>query len=67
MELFPELQPVQSDTQSRREKLSKIMDQVNQDYGRDSIALGFVPNQAKTFSGTRIAFSRIPEIAEFQE
>jgi DNA polymerase IV len=67
MELFQELQPVKAEDQVRREKLSKIMDQLNQNYGRDSIALGFVPNQVKTFSGTKIAFSRIPENAEFQE
>jgi DNA polymerase-4 len=67
MELFQELQPMQPAEQTRRETLSKIMDDLNQHYGRDSIALGFVPNQVKTFSGTKIAFSRIPEKAEFQE
>ncbi len=67
MELFQELQPMQPAEQTRRETLSKIMDKLNQHYGRDSIALGFMPNQVKTFSGTKIAFSRIPEKAEFQE
>lgn len=67
MELFPELRPTSPADQTRRETLSKIMDKLNQHYGRDSIALGFVPNQVKTFSGTKIAFSRIPEKEEFQE
>ena len=67
MELFTELQPTPPADLIRREKLSKIMDKLNQHYGRDSIALGFMPNQVKTFSGTKIAFSRIPEKEEFQE
>jgi len=67
LELFPELQEAPPELQMRREKLSKIMDQLNQNYGRDSISLGYIPNQVKTFSGTKIAFSRIPEKEEFQE
>jgi DNA polymerase-4 len=43
------------------------MDTLNQRYGRDSIALGFIPKEVKTFSGTKIAFSRIPDQQEFQE
>jgi len=67
MELFPELLPISPDDIQRRDKLSAVMDQLNKRYGRDSIALGFVPNQVKTFSGTKIAFTRIPDAAEFQE
>ncbi len=67
MELFQELQATTPEDQTRRETLSKIMDTLNQRYGRDSIALGFIPKQVKTFSGTKIAFSRIPDQQEFQE
>lgn len=67
MELFPELLPAPPEAKMRREKLSQIMDKLNQDYGRDSIALGFIPNQVKSFSGTKIAFARIPEKEEFRE
>ncbi len=67
MELFPEMQAVQPATLSRHEALSQIMDKLNQRYGRDSIALGFLPDQVKSFSSTKIAFARIPENEEFQE
>lgn len=67
MELFPELLPLSPDQVARRDRLSGIMDDLNQLYGRDSIALGFVPSQVRTFSGTKIAFTRIPDREEFQE
>ncbi len=51
----------------RRDTLSRVMDDINQHYGRDSLALGFVPDHVKTFSGTKIAFTRIPDILEFRE
>lgn len=71
LELFPAPDPLgQCDGQERVErydKLSDIMDRLNQRYGRDSIALGFVPDQVKGFSGTKIAFTRIPDMEEFKE
>lgn len=67
LELFPELQAEPPAALERQEKLSQIMDTLNQRYGRDSVALGFLPNQVKTFSGTKIAFDRIPDQEEFQE
>lgn len=51
----------------QREQLSRVMDEINQQFGRDAVALGFSPDQVKTFSGTKIAFSRIPDREEFQE
>lgn len=67
LELFPDSNAMSTEEVARRERLSTAMDALNQRYGRDSIALGFVPNQVKTFSGTKIAFTRIPEKSEFQE
>ncbi|MES2737881.1 MAG: impB/mucB/samB family protein [Verrucomicrobiota bacterium] len=78
MDLESNEQPVQLDLFSmmggsvsgdveRRNRLSKIMDDINQDFGRDSIALGFAPDLVKTFSGTKIAFTRIPDLKEFKE
>ncbi len=52
---------------ARRQALSKAMDRINQRFGRDSLVQGFVPNHVKTFSGTKIAFTRIPDIKEFSE
>ena len=67
LDLFPELgSPVSAD-KGRRDRLSKIMDDLNQHYGRDSIALGFAPDSVKSFSGTKIAFTRIPDREEFKE
>jgi len=49
------------------ESLSEAMDTINSRFGRDSIALGNIPNQIQSFSGTRIAFTRIPDKKEFNE
>ena len=51
----------------RFESLSEAMDTINSRFGRDSIALGNIPNQIQSFSGTRIAFTRIPDKKEFNE
>lgn len=67
LDLFPTLgSPIAADVE-RRDRLSKIMDKLNQKFGRDSIALGFAPDSVKTFSGTKIAFTRIPDLEEFKE
>ncbi len=67
LDLFPSLGcPISAD-KDRRDKLSVIMDLMNQEFGRDSIALGFAPDSVKTFSGTKIAFTRIPDMEEFRE
>ena len=52
---------------SRFERLSKTMDNINTRFGRDSVTLGGLPNKIKSFSGTRIAFTRIPDKQEFHE
>ncbi len=67
LDLFPGLgSPITADV-ARRDRLSKVMDDLNQEFGRDSIALGFAPDSVKTFSGTKIAFTRIPDRQEFKE
>lgn len=52
---------------NRFEKISQTMDTINGRFGRDSVILGQLPKKIKTFSGTRIAFTRIPEKQEFNE
>lgn len=57
-------------TSKRREKLrgmSQAMDTLNARYGRDTVTLGTTPQRALGFSGTKIAFDRIPEAEEFHE
>lgn len=67
LELFPAPGQISAAEREKREVLSRVMDRVNQHYGRDSLALGFAPDQVKSFSGTKVAFTRIPEMHEFQE
>ena len=43
------------------------MDDLNKKYGLDTVVLGTLPETMSRFSGTKIAFTRIPEKAEFHE
>ena len=52
---------------SRCEKISQAMDQLNQKFGKDTVLLGMTPHQGKSFTGTKIAFTRIPDMEEFLE
>jgi DNA polymerase-4 len=67
----PEIFDFSSENNSKKikkqENLSKAMDLINAKFGRDSIVMGFSPNEAKGFSGTKVAFTRIPEYEEFYE
>ena len=71
-EIYPELfdkYHVLKDTEEakKHEKVSQAMDKLNGKYGRDTIVIGFTPDTSSHFSGTKIAFNRIPEIEEFSE
>lgn len=66
-ELFQNLDTKIISNTNRFEKLSKTMDDINTRFGRDSVTLGGLPNKIKSFSGTRIAFTRIPDKQEFHE
>lgn len=48
------------------EKLSLVMDGINHKFGKDSIIMGGLPKQAESFSGTKIAFTRIPDLQELK-
>lgn len=73
--LESELQPQQlrlfeqeeAAARARRETLSRTLDEINQKRGRDSVVIGFTPDTVRTFSGTKIAFTRIPDREEFKE
>ena len=47
--------------------LSHAMDRLNARFGRDAVTLGHDRRGATRSSGPRIAFTRIPEMAEFRE
>lgn len=66
-DLFATLPDDDGARRRRREKLSAVMDSVNRRYGRDTVILGALPNPRANFSGTKVAFTRIPDPAEFYE
>jgi len=66
-DMFRELNDPVSLRQQRHSRLSLAMDAINKKYGLDSVVLGTLPETMSRFSGTKIAFTRIPEKAEFHE
>ena len=47
--------------------ISETIDHINSRFGRDSVTIGALPKEMFQFSGTKVAFTRIPEIKEFYE
>lgn len=43
------------------------MDALNRKFGKDTVLLGITAEQGKAFTGTKIAFTRIPDTEEFVE
>lgn len=48
-------------------RLSRAMDCINEKYGLDTIVVGSLPEPMARYTGSKIAFTRIPEKAEFHE
>ncbi|MBL8713885.1 MAG: impB/mucB/samB family protein [Alphaproteobacteria bacterium] len=65
-DLFDMLSPV-TKKREKNEKLSAAMDKLNQKFGRDTVLVGMTATQSRSFTGTKIAFTRIPDVAEFSE
>ena len=57
----------QRQAQQKNEQLSAAMDAINKKYGRNSITTAATLGQANQITGTKIAFSRIPDVEEFFE
>lgn len=53
--------------ENRHLQLSQVMDKLNRKYGRDTLLLGASPQQLAHYTGTKIAFNRIPDVEEFTE
>ena len=51
----------------RMNSLSRALDRINHRFGRDSALIGMLPSAGRSFSGTKIAFTRIPDVEEFLE
>jgi DNA polymerase IV len=66
-DLLANLPDVDLAARSKSERLSRAMDTINHRFGRDSILIGMTPSQGQSFSGTKIAFTRIPDEDEFLE
>ncbi|MGD0292013.1 MAG: impB/mucB/samB family protein [Candidatus Binataceae bacterium] len=66
-ELFARLPDIELSARGKSEKLSRAMDQINHRFGRDTILMGMTPSQGRSFSGSKIAFTRIPDVDEFSE
>ncbi len=54
-------------TLTRRESLSAAVESLNRKYHRDAVSLGTIPKTLAGHVGTKIAFSRIPDLEEFTE
>lgn len=50
-----------------REKLSRVIDHLTQRYGRNAVTLGLTETDGRSFTGTKIAFNRIPEPEDFEQ
>ena len=59
--------PCSEKEQNRRLTLSRTIDSLNQKYGSSVVSLGTPPKTTGGYIGTKIAFSRVPESAEFNE
>ena len=66
-DLFDTASPSFQNLQKKNEKLSGVMDKINAKFGSETLMLGISPRTKAGFVGTKIAFSRIPDVAEFHE
>lgn len=65
-DLFAPPAPVAA-ARAKNEKISAAIDKLNQKFGKDTVLVGMTPQQGQSFTGTKIAFTRIPDIEEFLE
>jgi DNA polymerase-4 len=61
------LEALPNQPQKRAEALSRAMDKLNHKFGRDTVLLGMLPAEGRRVSGSKIAFTRIPQREEFFE
>lgn len=66
-ELFSNLPNPHDQERKKAERISRALDAINHRHGRDTVLLGMMPSEGKSFSGTKIAFTRIPDREEFLE
>ena len=54
-------------TKQRCEGISRVIDRLNRKFGRDTVLFGMTGGQKTSATGTKIAFTRIPDREEFLE
>jgi DNA polymerase-4 len=67
LELFPKPKATEAVSVAKREKISRVVDQLNRKLGRDTVAIGMVNLKLQPHTGAKIAFNRVPERWEFDE
>lgn len=66
-DLFNTTSTAYQELQQKHDRISELMDGLNQRYGAHTIQLGPSPRTNAGYVGTKIAFSRVPDLAEFEE
>lgn len=66
-DLFDQQSPAFQKLSAQHEKISAAMDGLNKKFGVETVRLGVVPKTQAGYVGTKIAFNRIPDMAEFVE
>ena len=56
-----------AEQKEKRKRLSAAMDAITREFGRDAVTTGIIPGEGSSFTGTKIAFNRVPETADFDE
>lgn len=66
-DLFDFASPARQTEQKKNAKLSGALDHLNKRFGQETVTIGVSPQTQAGFVGTKIAFSRIPDVEEFYE
>ncbi len=66
-DLFDTVPHAEKEQKEKFARISEAMDQLNHKFGRDTIMPGLLKDQSRNFSGTKVAFTRIPDMEEFLE
>lgn len=66
-DLFDSASPQYKELQEKNLSLSQMIDDLNKRYGAETVQYGPSPKTQAGYVGTKVAFNRIPELAEFHE
>lgn len=66
-DITPDLFDTPTRQSRRNDALSAVIDSINEKYGAEALRLGVSPRTQAGYVGTKIAFSRVPDLAEFRE